>query len=58
MSERNTFICEVSKQILGDAVSGALAGRQSVDPKSVAELAIKAAAALYDQLTDGGHFGS
>ncbi len=55
MSERSKFILELSQKVLGEVISGALASGKVIDPKNVADLAIKTAAELFDQLNENGH---
>jgi hypothetical protein len=58
MSERDKFITDLSQKILAEVISGALSAGKSIDTKAAALLAIKAAAALFDQLCDDGHLGA
>lgn len=58
MSERSKFIFELSQKILGEIISGALTAGRIIDPKAVADLSVKAAAALFDQLDEDGHVGA
>ena len=51
MTERDTFIFELSQKLLGDILSGALAAGKTIDPPQCADLAVLAAVALYDKLS-------
>lgn len=51
MSERDTFVMELSQKLLGNILTGELSAGKIVDASQAADLAILAAAALYDKLS-------
>lgn len=51
MSERDTFVAELSQKLLGSILAGAFAAGKAVDPIETADLAVLAACALYDKLS-------
>lgn len=51
MSERDTFVTELSQKLLGNILSGAVCAGKIVDPFQAADLAVLAAVALYDKLS-------
>jgi hypothetical protein len=55
MNDRSKFIFELSQKILGSILAGALSGESLLTEEAAAKLAIKAAAALFDQLSNDGH---
>jgi hypothetical protein len=55
MSERDQFIAEVSKKLLGDVIGGALARGETPHIQGCVDIAVKAAAALFDRLSEDGN---
>lgn len=51
MSERDTFVFELSQKLLGNILSGVLTAGKTIDPLQAADLAVLAAVALYDKLS-------
>lgn len=55
MSERDQFIAETSKKLLGDIVGGAVSRGDAPNISGCVDIAVKAAAALFDRLLEDGH---
>ncbi|MFM0154896.1 hypothetical protein [Paraburkholderia sediminicola] len=55
MSERDKFIAENSHKLLGDILAGAVSRGETPNIPGCVDIAVKAAAALFDRLSEDGH---
>jgi prolyl-tRNA editing enzyme YbaK/EbsC (Cys-tRNA(Pro) deacylase) len=53
--ERDQFIAESSQRLLGHIVGGAVSSGETPNLPGCVDIAVKAAAALFDRLTADGH---
>jgi hypothetical protein len=58
VTERDKFIAKISQNLLGHVVGGPLSRGETPNIPGCADIAVKAAAALFDRLSEGGHLQS